>query len=229
MRKNTVRWIASLTLLAGSTLAQADGLSANVGVFSKYKYRGQDQSDGSKAFLPAVQGGFDYTQGAFYVGNWNSSIGFGGGTEMDLYGGYKGKLAGLDYDVGLLQYYYPGSSTLNTTEVYGGLTWGPLTGKLSVVGSDKYFGATDSRGTLYLDLSANHELATGLTLNTHVGFTRLASDSSYGPNYADYKLGVTYDLGNSVSAGAAVVGATKRSAYGDINKPRVVLSVSKTM
>jgi uncharacterized protein (TIGR02001 family) len=99
-----------LVVLAGalaalfSAVAQADdGLSANVSLVSKYKFRGQDQSDVTKDAVPALQGGFDYALGGFYVGNWNSAVGFGHGTEMDLYAGYKGKVSVLDYDVGVLQ------------------------------------------------------------------------------------------------------------------------------
>ena len=223
--------LASLAAVGGAALAD-DGLTANVTLASKYKYRGQDQSDTSKDFLPAIQGGFDYTAGAFYIGNWNSSIGFAGGTEMDFYGGYKGEASGLAYDVGVLQYYYPGStSVFNTTELYGALTYSIATAKLSYVASDKYFGAASSRGTLYLDLAANYELAKGLTLNTHVGFTKLASGSTYGQDYADYKLGVTYDYGKGVTAAGAIVGATKDGAaeYGAMNKARLVISVSKAL
>lgn len=222
--------LASLAAVGGAALAD-DGLTANVTVASKYKYRGQDQSDPSKEFLPAIQGGFDYTAGAFYIGNWNSSIGFAGGTESDIYFGMKGEASGMGYDVGVLQYYYPGLTAANTTEVYGALSYGIATGKLSYVASDKYFGAAKSRGTLYLDLSANYELVKSLTLNAHVGYTKLASGSAYGADYADYKLGVTYDYGKGLSAAAAIVGATKDGAaeYGDMNKARLVLSVSKAM
>jgi uncharacterized protein (TIGR02001 family) len=226
MKKSLFALVACAVL---APLAHADGLSANLSLTSKYKYRGQDQSDPRKAVLPAVQGGFDYTTGPFYVGNWNSSIGGAGGTEMDFYGGYKGEAAGFGYDVGLLQYYYPGATTFNTTEIYGGISYGIASAKLSYVASDKYFGATDSRGTLYLDLGANYELMKGVTLNGHVGFTQLASDSTYGPDFADYKLGATYDLGEGYSVAGALVGATKKNSYGDINKTRVVLTLTKSM
>ena len=44
--------------------ARADGLSANVSLTTKYKYRGQDQSDPDKDSVPAIRGGFDYKVGA---------------------------------------------------------------------------------------------------------------------------------------------------------------------
>ena len=114
--------LAAALMLCGTAHAQ---LSANLGLTSKYKYRGQDQSDPAKSTLPAVQGGFDYAFGDFYVGNWNSSVsGATGGTEVDLYGGYKFNVSGIAMDAGVLTYLYPGSgnSNLNTTEAYLGGT-----------------------------------------------------------------------------------------------------------
>ena len=109
-------------------------------------------------------------------------------------------------------------------------------------------GRPKGRNTGYLEGSANFPLVDKLTLNAHVGYTRYASDIrnvSYSigagatttnvgvPNFYDYKLGVTYDMseimGSGFSAAAAIVGANKRSFYGDINKPRVILTLSKSM
>src|ERR1700751_3732521 len=46
-------------------------LTANVGFFSEYVFRGIEQTGGK----PAVQGGFDYTHpSGFYVGTWASNI-----------------------------------------------------------------------------------------------------------------------------------------------------------
>ena len=50
----------------------------------------------------------------------------GGSAEIDFYGGYKGTVGAIGYDVGLLQYYYPGSypspyNSPNTLEGYLGL------------------------------------------------------------------------------------------------------------
>ena len=233
--KKSVLAFAALAIFTGA--ASADGLSANVSLVSKYKYRGQDQSDITKESVPAIQGGFDYTLGGLYVGNWNSSVGFANGTEMDLYGGYKGEAAGVGYDVGLLQYYYPGSgsSAANTTEIYGALSYSIASLKYSHVVSKDYFGygsafGVKGRGTGYLDLSVNYEVMKGLTLNGHVGYTSLASDlKDVGyENYMDYKLGATYDLGNGLSVSGAYVGAEKKN-WGDGNKGRLVVALSKAM
>jgi uncharacterized protein (TIGR02001 family) len=227
----TVAAIAALSIF--SSAARADGLTANVALTSKYKFRGQDQSDITREAVPAIQGGFDYTLGSFYVGNWNSAIGGLNGTEMDLYAGYKGKVSVLDYDVGLLQYYYPGSgaSDFNTTELYGQLGWNIVTLKYSLTVSNKYFGITDGRNTGYLDLSANYEVIKSLTLNGHIAQTRFSggAKTAGAVNYIDYKIGATYDFGSGVTLAGAYVAADKKSVYGDINKGRVIVTLAKTL
>ncbi len=241
---------------AAATPEPASPFTANINVTTNYKFRGQDQGT-ARYFSPAVQGGFDWSQNGFYLGNWNSNVSFAGNIEMDLYGGYKGEIAkDFGYDVGILQYYYPQRKSppvnFNTTEIYGALTYLWMSLKYSHTVSSDYFGIGEAfqkgvplssrpkgRNTGYLDYSANYPLVDKLTLNGHVGYTRYASDlrnvkdgtgATVGtPNYYDYKLGVTYDLGSGFSVGGAVVGANKKNYYGDINKARAIFTISKSM
>ena len=116
--------VLSLASLFGATAQAADApaVATNFSLTTNYKFRGQDQGNNK----PALQGGFDYAHSSgFYVGNWNSSIGFtNAGIEMDFYGGFKGELAkGFGYDVGVLQYAYPSLSAANTTELYAALSY----------------------------------------------------------------------------------------------------------
>jgi hypothetical protein len=60
-------------------------VSANVGYTTDYVFRGISQSNEDAA----VQGGVDFACGRFYIGTWGSSIAFGNGTEIDVYGGYR--------------------------------------------------------------------------------------------------------------------------------------------
>lgn len=222
----------------------ASPFSANVSLTTNYKYRGQDQGSApSKTLRPAVQGGFDWTQNGFYLGNWNSSIGWlsGSSVEMDFYGGYRGEIVkDVAYDVGILRYQYNGGAAANTTELYGSVGFGPATLKYSHTVSKDYFGyglgAYSGRNTGYLDLSANFPVVENLTLNTHVGYTRYSTslrDNIGVPNYYDYKVGVTFDLskfaGSGVSLAGAIVGANKKDFYGDINKPRFIATLTKTL
>ena len=57
----------------------------------------------------------------------------------------------------------------DTLEVYGALSWKWLTLKYSYSLTDKTFGVGDSRGTWYLDLSANYPLTKELALVAHYG------------------------------------------------------------
>ena len=218
-------------------------LTANVSLTSNYKFRGQDQDvNRIKAVNPAIQGGFDYSFGdsGFYVGNWNSSVDWlsGNSIEADFYGGYKFKAGEVDLDVGALTYVYPGNTSGNTTELYGAATYGPFTAKYSHTVSKDYFGwagaktsSNRGRNTGYLNLAFAQEVAPSVTLKASVGYTRFASDiKDLGvPNYVDYSVGGAYDFGAGLSLSAAVAGANMKGFFGDANKARLIVSLTKTL
>ena len=218
-------------------------LTANVSLTSNYKFRGQDQDvNRIKAVNPAIQGGFDYSFGdsGFYVGNWNSSVDWlsGNSIEADFYGGYKFKAGDVDLDLGALTYMYPSNTSGNTTELYGAATYGPFTAKYSHTVSKDYFGwagaktsSNRGRNTGYLNLAFAQEVAPSVTLKASVGYTRFASDiKDLGvPNYMDYSVGGAYDFGAGLSLSAAVAGANKKGFFGDANKARLIVSLTKTL
>ena len=93
------------------------GVSANVSLASNYVWRGVSQTGDELA----VQGGFDVSsESGLYAGVWGSNVNFndGAGNEFDVYGGY----ANDNFDVGFIQYQYPGGTDLDFTEVYVGYT-----------------------------------------------------------------------------------------------------------
>ena len=221
MNKNLVPALIALALASISGLAQsqtaepASSLSFNVGATTDYRYRGLSQS----RLQPAVQGGIDYAdKSGFYVGAWGSSIKFikdsgasKGGVELDLYGGYKGAVGDVAYDVGFLRYEYIGNklgevtgfANANTSEVYGAATFGLVTAKYSH-SLTNVFGTPNSKNSYYLDLSAAFDLGNGFTLVPHVGH-QMVKNTDAG-TYTDYALTLNKDLGNGLSASAAVVG-----------------------
>ena len=69
-----------------------------------------------------------------------------------------------------------------------------------------------------------------MTLKASLGYTHFSSDiKNLGvPNYIDYSVGGSYDLGNGFSAAAAVTGANKKAYFGDVNKARLILTLAKT-
>jgi len=195
-------------------------LTGNAGFFSQYIFRGLNQTDKE----PAFQGGFDYSHAnGFYLGTWASNVSWlqdfrsyssGGSLEWDFYGGYKGTFGKSDfgYDVGLLQYWYPGTvasgaNKADTLEVYGAITWKWLSAKLSYALSDKVFGVGNADGTYYLDLSANIPLADKFALQLHYGDQKYTGntggvDNDSFASYSDIKIGVTYSLPKDFTVGA---------------------------
>lgn len=230
-------------------------LTGNITVASDYRFRGLSQTFKG----PAIQGGFDYAHSSgFYIGNWNSNVSTlqysnGAGIEMDLYGGYKWELVkGVNADVGLLYYYYPSAEytgsgkKYNNGEIYFGATWEWLSAKYNY-GLTDFFGLTSvtaptgvaanggSKGSGYLDITANYEFMPKTFAIAHVGRQWVKNYSAL--NYTDYKLGVARDFGfatvglsyykaNAPAAIAIVTngnGSTKNISDGSF-----VLSASKT-
>ncbi len=221
MKKILVPTLIALALGSVSGLAQAQAaapassLSFNVGAVSDYRYRGISQS----RLQPALQGGLDYAdKSGFYVGAWGSTIKFikdsgasKGSVELDLYGGYKGAVGDVAYDVGFLRYEYVGNklgevplyANANTSEVYGAATFGLVTAKYSH-SLTNVFGTPNSKNSYYLDLSAAFDMGNGFTLVPHVGHQMVKNNDA--GTYTDYALTLSKDLGNGLSASAAIVG-----------------------
>ena len=205
--------IASLASVAHAAEPEST-LGFNAGVVSDYRYRGISQS----RLQPALQGGVDYAdKSGFYVGAWGSTIKWikdsgstAGSVEVDLYGGYKGAVGDVAYDVGFLRYEYTGNklgnvygfANANTNEVYGAVTYGLFTAKYSHAISN-LFGNVDSKNSYYLDLSANFDLGDGYTLTPHVGRQYIKNAPTY--TYNDYSLTLAKDLGNGLSGSLMLV------------------------
>ena len=207
--------LAASLFASGAVLAQAKApepdytLSFNVGAVTDYRYRGISQS----RLQPALQGGADFGhKSGFYIGTWASTIkwikdaGGDANVEIDLYGGYKFNAGPVAMDVGLLRYFYPGSSlpvNPDTTEAYAAGTWGPATLKYSH-STTNLFGFSDSKGSGYLDLSATFETPWwGLTVTPHIGHQSVRHNSSF--SYTDYSVTLGKDFGNGLSASLAFV------------------------
>ena len=234
---------ASAVLPTMATAADATPehtFTSNVTLASEYIYRGIGQTNRK----PAVQGGFDYAHSSgLYLGTWASNVSWltdGNSTvsnsiEMDFYGGFKGTAGDFSYDVGLLQYFYPGTgygNNPNTLEGYVSAGYSFLTLKYSHSFSD-LFGWVGSKNSGYLDLTANYELIPSVNLVAHVGRQRVAGSSSDGASYTDWKLGVTKDFSGTV-VGLSYINTNASSAWytnafgKDLGKDRVVLSVTRT-
>jgi len=204
-----------LALLASCSGAWAQAaapdyvLSYNVGAVTDYRYRGISQT----RHKPALQGGADFAhKSGLYLGTWASSIKWiedAGGdapVELDLYGGYKGSVGAVGYDVGALRYQYPGHSlptSPNTTEVYGAATFGVATLKYSHAVTN-LFGFADSKNSYYVDLAATFDLGNGFSLVPHAGYQKVKHNDAF--SYTDYSVALARDFGNGLTASVAAVG-----------------------
>jgi uncharacterized protein (TIGR02001 family) len=230
--------IGALPAMAQQAAAPAEAvapLSFNLGLTTDYRYRGISQT----RVKPALQGGADYAfESGFYVGTWASTInwikdgGGNGSVEIDLYGGYKTEVAkGLTLDVGVLQYYYPSnklSPSADTFEVYGALSFGPVTAKYSQ-STGNLFGFANSSSSGYFDLSATFDLGEGFSLVPHIGHQSVKNSSKF--DYTDYSLAISKEYAG-LSFTGAIIGADTNAYVGPSNKnlakSGLVLTVKKT-
>lgn len=231
---STLAALAVASLVSSAALAQAAPaapapdwtFTGNLGLYSQYVFRGVSQTNEK----PAIQGGFDLGhKSGFYLGAWGSNVSWisdgtagqpsgqtaSASVEWDFYGGYKGSLpADFGYDLGVLYYWYPGSYPPNytkpdTTELYAALSWKFLSLKYSYGVENKTFGIANSRGSDYIDLTANYDVIDKVsdvigkvTLTGHVGHQRFRGETHdvnvSHPNgdlsYTDWKVGASTEV-----------------------------------
>lgn len=215
-----------------------DPLSFNVGAVSEYRYRGISQT----RLKPALQGGIDYAAASgFYVGAWGSTIkwikdaGGDASVEVDVYAGYKTEVAKeLTLDVGVLRYGYP-SNKLNpnadTVELYGALSFGPVTAKYSH-STTNLFGVADSKGSGYFDVTASFDLGDGFALAPHVGHQTIRHSAA--GSYTDYSITLSKDFAGLVLSGSVIGTDADKGFYANpvngkfMGKTSFVVGLKKT-
>ncbi len=180
----TLRSAVLLALAAGLGAASAPALAegdaawtfpVNVGVVSDYIFRGQSQTWGKPALQVSAEA--DHASGA-YVGVAASNVSDhwlpGATVELDIYGGYRGKIADtVGYDLGLIYYTYPGANWSDSV----------FTG----------FNAKNSLNTLEASVALSYEwltFKTGATLTEYFGWS--TNNSPVNGGFAgDLNAGVT--------------------------------------
>lgn len=249
MKAKSLPLLVLAALAAPVAVKAADSphsFSGNLTLTSDYIFRGVSQTQNG----PAIQGGFDYAHASgFYLGTWASNVAWveeGGyktdsSMEIDLYGGYRGAMGPVGYDLGVITYYYPGDKisgvkTPDTTEVYVGASWEFLSLKYSHVVSSNFIGWYDyvnnksSRNSKYLELNASYDLGGGWGVLGHVGHQWVNNLSD--ADYTDWKVGVTKDIGFGVVTLAYSDTNADDSIYTiageEIADGRVFVSFSKT-
>lgn len=137
----------------------------------------------------SFHGGLDLSHDSgFYFGQWSPSMGLspGNNLEVDSYLGFKQPFdQTLGYEVGMIHYSYPKVDTLDTQELFGGLT---------LLGSR--FGAAFSNdpdkrnSTLFADLGGNQPFGIGVSMKytTHQLNTPVSVDGGIVGGFTDWSL-----------------------------------------
>jgi uncharacterized protein (TIGR02001 family) len=222
---------------AAPALAQAE-VSYNIGVVSLYKSSGVDAhnkqsvAETNKSTRPELQGGVDVDFGnGFYVGNWNSTGRFGeANLEIDLYGGYAGEVGPIGFDAGLATYYYPrNNNDLNGTEVYGSLSYGIATLKVTY-GIGAGLVDADKKALARYSLTFAQPLTEQLTAKFVYGDRNRANGG-----FIDYAVGAEYNMGNDLTVSTTYSAASDKGLdpitdAGKVaaRKGRLVVGLSKS-
>jgi len=143
MKLSTKPLILSALVLSALAAPAAAEVSANFGATSNYIWRGGSLSNEG----PAIFGGLDYSSDAgIYAGVWQSSEGFTGSAETDLYAGFSTEFSGVSVDVGFITYMYlqdensrnsdlNGDGTiddaLDFNEIYASVGFGPVSASVA--------------------------------------------------------------------------------------------------
>lgn len=200
---------AATPALAEDNLAPGFNLAGNVALVSDYRFRGFTQNNKNAA----IQGGLTVTHDSgLYAGTWASSIGFAGGTEIDLFAGYSKELIpGLTGDVGVLYYLYPKHDAINGAgntdffEPYVNLTgtMGPAALKVGVNFAPKTnalistIDGTSSSSAIYVHAEPSISIPnTPLSLDGHIGYAK--SNSFLGGAGNDHHVW-DYGIGGAVA------------------------------
>ncbi len=214
--------VLALPVFAAETAeSNSSPVTYNVGIASDYIFRGITQTTHS----PAIQGGVDYEHSSgLYLGTWASNVrrikDFGAvasgdaNVELDTYFGIKNAIANdYGYDFGYVRYNYMGTyvpqvgfDNADTAEIYGAASYKFVSLKYSYSLLDGFITTPSSRGSNYVDLTANYPFEdAGLAIGAHVGkqtYVGAVADQNsiagLSPTYTDYKLSASKDFNSYV-------------------------------
>ena len=168
-------------------------ISGGATVVSDYRFRGVSLSGED----PTLQGSVTVShESGFYVGVWGSGLASGsdfGGSEIDIYAGWGGEVAGLTLDANVTQYTYPnqtGNSPVDYLEFLASASKdvGPVNVKVGVGYVPEQSGYGNSSAFyLYNDYAIGIP-NTPFTLKAHGGYNK--SDFNLDAEAFDYSFGV---------------------------------------
>lgn len=194
-----------VSLLSGAT-AHAQVFQGQLGDFDlklgTTPSRSMAQGLVKPAAVGSFHGGLDLSHdGGVYFGQYAPSMGItpGKNLEIDSYVGFKQPFDQvLGYEVGMIHYSYPRVDTLDSQELFGGLTL--LGSRFGIALSND---PDKQNNTLFADLSGNQPFGIGVSMKytTHQLNSPVAVDGGYVSSFTDWSvklsrpfMGVDLDL-----------------------------------
>jgi uncharacterized protein (TIGR02001 family) len=209
--------------------------TGTIGFVNDYRFRGITQS-GER---PAIQGSIDWSHNSgLYAGVWGSSIDFNDGNqaevETDVYGGYKFAFSGLNFDVGVIGYLYPGAnSSLNYDywegKVAASYDFGMAAVNAGLNYSPDYFGG--SGDALFSSVGLTVPIMkTGVSFVGTYGYQAIDNNARFAgiPDYGTWTAGLTYSWNNFTFAASYLDTSIGRSHCADGCDATGIVSVSRT-
>ena len=195
-----------LAALAASPLAEAQIFQRELGDFDlklgTTPSRSMAQGLVKPAAVGSFHGGLDLSHDSgVYFGQYAPSMGISPGKnlEIDSYVGFKQPFDQvLGYEVGMIHYSYPRVDTLDSQELFGGLTL--LGSRFGIALSND---PDKQNNTLFADLTGNQPFGIGVSMKytTHQLNTPAAVDGGYISSFTDWSvklsrpfMGVDLDL-----------------------------------
>jgi len=185
----------------GVAAAQDGSISASVTLTTDYVFRGVSQTDGGAA----IQGSFDYTNGMFYAGIWGSNVDFGAtgftetaSMELDLYMGVTPSTGPINWDIGIVGYFYPngddqitGGGEMDYYEALIGASM-DLTPQFTLGAqlgyTPEYFGETGE--ATYVELNGAYAFTDAMSVSGAFG----TQDFDAGGDYDTWNLGAAWAM-----------------------------------
>jgi len=190
----SVMSVSAFTASADDEASTIPGeFSANVGLFTDYRFRGISQSDRE----PAIQGGFDWAHDSgIYLGTWASNVDFNDAhIEMDFYGGYANSVGAFSYDLGLIYYWYPGTrrnQNFDFVEVALGVGYDFEVAAVSASANYSPDNFGSSGDALYLEGGVDIPLPYELSLGATLGYQIIEDEATFGvPDYLTWSIGLS--------------------------------------
>ena len=166
-------------------------LSFNAGYVSQYVWRGEDQNDSSGAPSFGADLSLPYD---LYLGTWTSSASWATdmNQEVDIFGGISPSFGDIKFDLGYIQYRYPGADENNFGEFYLGASYAPEKKPYS-------FGVTYSDDDTSKAENIEYSISYGMLSITYGEYdtndsttSRDYTNVSLSKEYSGFEFGLTY-------------------------------------